>query len=410
MHYPFPDNSNSLWLQKSAVRTFAELTDDVEVDVTIVGGGVAGIVTAYQLKKAGYTVAVVEQNIVGGGTTGGTTGKVSSQHGLVYSSLIRKFGRHTAQVYGASYERAVRDIERIVQDESLACGYSVQDNFVYTTRPQQVETFRQEAADAASLDLPASFESSLELPFTVTAAVKFSNQAYLDAYKFTTQLADRVVDANNFVFEGTKAVRIHEGEPCRVDTEKGSITSKYIVVTTLIPPLPLLARVTYAAYEYPETSYIVATPLKKTMTGMYISPDSDHYSLLPVERDGRRYLLVGGESHIPGLGNAKRRQHKLMDYTHKWFMTEGPSEHAWGAMDYMAYDGLPLVGALYPRSKRLFTISGLKKWGLAGSMVGATGIVSLITNESSEIPRLFTLHRRSAPLSIPEAAMKYIMK
>lgn len=273
-----------------------------------------------------------------------------------------------------------------------------------------METFKQEAADAAALGLPATFETSLDLPFAITGAVKFSNQAYLDAYEFTTQLAARVAKKGGHVFENSKAVRIDEGEPYRVETHQGSVTSKYIVVTTLIPPLPLLARFTYAAYEYPETSYIIATRQAVVMRGMYISPDSDHYSLLPIERQGERFLLVGGESHVPGVGNAKKRQHKLIEYTNKWFAPVDTTVRAWGAMDYMAYDGLPLIGKLYPHSERLFTISGLKKWGLAGSMVGAKGIASLINNEPSDVAQFFTPHRKSAPLAIPAAAIQYLKK
>lgn len=171
-----------------------------------------------------------------------------------------------------------------------------------------------------------------------------------------------------------------------------------------------MARFTYAAYEYPETSYIVATPQATLLKGMYISPDSNHYSLLPVHHNGINYLLAGGESHIPGVGSAKKRQRQLIAYTNRWFTPVDKTVQSWGAMDYMAYDGLALIGKLYPRSERLFTISGLKKWGLAGSMVGAKGITSLLNNELSDVTRLFNPHRKSAPMAIPGAAIEYLKK
>ncbi len=409
MKYPFPDNSDSYWFQNQGAHTFPELNDAIEVDVTVIGGGITGIVTAYELKKAGYTVAVLEQNTIASGTTGGTTGKVTSQHGLSYSKLIKKFGHEKAKLYGTSYEQALRGIEQVIKNESIECGFSTQDNYVYTARQKQVETFKQEAKDAASLNLPATFETSLDLPFDVQGAVKFSNQARLNAYDFTTELASRIVDEKNFIFEHSKATGIHDGNPCRVETQNGSIISKHIVITTLIPPLPLVARFSYAAYEYPETSYIVAATLKDPMKGMYISPDPDHYSLLPFEQNGEKILLVGGGSHIPGLGNAKKQQQKLSNYAQKWF-SSNKTTHAWGAMDYMAYDGLPLIGKVYPWSVNLFTVTGLKKWGLAGSMVGAKVILSSIRNDSTEEARLFTPHRISAPLSIPQAALNYLLR
>lgn len=409
MNYPFPDNSDSFWFQDKTGQVYPELSETIDVDVTIIGGGIAGIVTAYELKKAGYTVAVLEQKTIAGGTTGGTTGKVTSQHGLVYSQLIKKFGRSNAKVYGATYEQALRDIEQVITREAIECGFSVQDNYVYTTKEKQRKAFEQEAKDAASLGLPATFETALDLPFATVGAVKFSNQARLNAYAFTKGIAGRIVDDKNFIFEHSKAIRIREGKPCRVETDKGAVVSKFIVVTTLIPPLPLVARVAYAAYEYPETSYIVSATVQDAIKGMYISPDSDHYSLLSLEHNGENVLLVGGESHIPGLGNAKKRQEKLASYARKWF-SAGEITHAWGAMDYMAYDGLPLIGRLYPWSDNMFTISGLKKWGLAGAMVGAHAVVSLLKNEPTDAAKLFMPHRISAPLSIPQTALKKVRK
>ena len=401
MSYPFPDNTDSYWLKSLPDSSFAELSDNIEVDVTIIGGGISGIVTAYQLKQSGYRVAVLEQKTIASGTTGGTTGKLTSQHGLVYSRLMRKFGQKNAKTYGDAYERSLKNIAEIVKRESINCSYEKQDNYVYTTYRDQLDVFEREATDAASLGLPVSLVGSLDLPFDVVCAVKFANQAKMNAYDFTHQLAKRVAMDDSFVFENSKALSIKDSDPCLVKTKRGSVRSKYVVITTLIPPLPMFARFGYAAVEYPETSYIVSANVKKRLKGMYISPDPNHYSILQFRQGSKNVLLVGGESHIPGLGSAKNRQTALADYARKWFGAETVNS-AWGAMDYMAYDGLPLIGRVYPWSKNLLVISGLKKWGLAGSMVGAETIVSIIQNEETDQVKLFTPHRLSAPLSIPE--------
>jgi glycine/D-amino acid oxidase-like deaminating enzyme len=107
------------------------------------------------------------------------------------------------------------------------------------------------------------------------------------------------------------------------------------------------------------------------MQGMYISPDENHYSLLPFYSDNKKYLLIGGENHIPGIGDADSRLSKLSDYGNKWFDIGKFRIWKWKAMDYIAYDRIPVVGKLYPWSKRTFVISGFKKWGLVSSMVAA---------------------------------------
>lgn len=409
MAYPFPNNKDSLWLAEAPAGRYPRLQSDIEVDVAIVGGGIVGMVTAYTLKQRGLTVAVLEQDTVASGTTGGTTGKLTSQHGITYSQLIKKFGESKARRYGKDYEQALRDIKAIIDAESLQCGFSEKDNYVYTTNPKKVAEFEQEAVDAERLGLPASFETQLDLPFAVSGVVKFSGQAQLDAYQLCSELARRIADKKSHVFEHTKALNIKEGSPCQVTTKHGSVAARSVVIATLIPPLPLMARVTYAVNEYPETSYIVAASTPSRLSGMYLSPDAGHYSLLSFTRNNKNYLLVGGESHVPGLGNAKKRQQKLIDYTQKWF---SPHEvtNAWGAMDYLAYDGMPTIGRLYPWSKNMFTITGMKKWGIAGSMVGATVIADYIDGESTESMQLYNPHRFSAPLSIPKTIASLLAK
>ncbi|MGI8634621.1 MAG: FAD-dependent oxidoreductase, partial [Segetibacter sp.] len=80
-----PENEFSYWMDSATAPQYPVLENDIQVDVAILGGGIAGLSSAYTLKKAGLTVAVLEKKTVGSGITGHTTGKVSAQHGLCYS-------------------------------------------------------------------------------------------------------------------------------------------------------------------------------------------------------------------------------------------------------------------------------------------------------------------------------------
>lgn len=140
---------------------------------------------------------------------------------------------------------------------------------------------------------------------------------------------------------------------------------------------------------------------------MYISPDKNHYSILPFQDGKEKYMLIGGEAHIPGLGNAKPRQQKLADYAGKWFGVR-EIEYQWGAMDYTAYDKLPLIGKLYPWSKNSYAISGFKKWGLSSSMVAACVIRDLLHGLHTPEAELFRTHRTSASLALPKKLIHHL--
>lgn len=74
----------SIWLNESKLPEFPELNKDIKTDVLIIGGGIAGILTAYFLHKNGVKYALVEKGRICSGTTGNTTAKITYQHGLIY--------------------------------------------------------------------------------------------------------------------------------------------------------------------------------------------------------------------------------------------------------------------------------------------------------------------------------------
>jgi len=103
----------SLWLDTAGKSDFAPLNGDLEVDVAVVGGGVAGLTTALLLKRAGARVAVLEADRVGGGVTGCTTAKVTVLQGTVYSTIHQRHGTATAAVYAWASSAGVEDLAEI---------------------------------------------------------------------------------------------------------------------------------------------------------------------------------------------------------------------------------------------------------------------------------------------------------
>src|ERR1043165_6794151 len=68
--------TRSVWKATDERTSFPSLTGDIVVDVAIIGAGITGITSAYLLIKAGKTVAVLEANEVGNGSTGHSTGNL----------------------------------------------------------------------------------------------------------------------------------------------------------------------------------------------------------------------------------------------------------------------------------------------------------------------------------------------
>ena len=91
--------NNYLWLDKIELPEFDQLNYEAKTDVLIIGGGIAGILTAYLLKAKGIECILFEKERICRGVTCGTTGKITFQHGLIYADLLKKSSKEIAKMY-----------------------------------------------------------------------------------------------------------------------------------------------------------------------------------------------------------------------------------------------------------------------------------------------------------------------
>lgn len=359
----------SLWVATAGTTGYPQLDADVEVDVAVIGGGVAGLTAALALKRAGQTVAVIEAARVGTGVTGHTTGKVTSLHRLVYSELAESHGNATARTYGQANQAALEHIARTVSEERIDCGFRRVANYTYAESQAALDLVRTEADLAAGLGLPSSFTTDVPLPFPVRGAVRFDGQAQLHALKYLQGLADAVDGDGSFVFEETRAVGLRDGGPAVVDTEQGSVRARDVIVATNVP---FGDRGSFDARCYPHRSYIVASRAGgPTLDATFISVDEPMRSILTVDVDGASYVLTGGEGHrVSDGGDSAPRYARLASFSRER-LGAGEAAYRWSTQDAMPVDGLPYVGPLFPDAKHVHVITGLRKWGLTNGTAAA---------------------------------------
>src|SRR5215216_3493771 len=113
----------SLWLGHAPATRFPRFEGDGRYDVAVIGGGITGVTAALLLARAGRSVALVDQHLIAGGTTGHSTAKVTSQHGINYVRLRLTLGEGAARTYASAQEAAKERIAAFVGDEQIECEF-----------------------------------------------------------------------------------------------------------------------------------------------------------------------------------------------------------------------------------------------------------------------------------------------
>ncbi|WP_457950242.1 FAD-dependent oxidoreductase [Pseudarthrobacter sp. alpha12b] len=392
----------SLWLATASATDFPELSGTVEVDVAVIGGGMAGLTAALALKRSGRSVAVLEAGRIGTGVTGHTTGKVTSLHRLAYTDLQHSHDASTARIYGLANQAAVEHIAGVVAAEDISCGFRRVSNYTFAASHEALPQVRAEAELAATFGLPATFTADVPLPFPVAGAVRFDGQAQIHAVQYLQGLAGRVDGDGSFVFERTRALELREGTPVTVAAGNGTVLARDAIVATNVP---FGDHGRFEALCPPHRSYIVAAPVDTPpLDATFISADEPMRSLLTVGLNGMTYLLAGGEGHPASEHVDPAPRHASLAAFARSQFGAGPVAYRWSTQDAMPLDGLPYVGPLNPDSRHAFVITGLRKWGLTNGTAAALMLADLLNGTPNEWAALFDSNRAPSRASVSAAA------
>ncbi|MGN1014753.1 MAG: FAD-dependent oxidoreductase [Butyricicoccus sp.] len=363
---------HSIWYESTQLPEFPALDHDAHTDVLIIGGGMAGILTAYLLQQCGVDYMLVEKDRIAGGTTGHTTAKITVQHGLVYHTLRKRFGLEAAQRYFSANQAALQQYDTLCP--SLDCDYERKPNYVYSMDNRRA--LEQELDTLEAIGCEASLRETLPLPFHTAGAVCVPHQAQFHPLRFLSRIADGLsIYEHTFVRELRSNTAI---------TDRASIQADKIVVTTHFPFFN--KHGSYFLKLYQHRSYVLGLENAPDVDGMYVDESRTGLSF----RSYGRFLLLGGGGHRtgkPGGGWDELRAFAAKQYP------DAVERYHWAAQDCMSLDGMPYIGRYSSRTSDLYTASGFNKWGMTGCMLSALLLRDQILGQSGEYADLFSPSR-----------------
>ena len=360
---------DSVWTQTGSLPGFEPLQKDLKTDVLIIGGGMAGLLCAFQLSQAGVDCALAEADRICGGITKNTTAKITSQHGLIYHKLIDTFGTEKARLYLEANQQALEVYRTLSQ--KLDCGFEEKTSFVYS-----LDSRREIEEELAALDRIGFRGEFTPLPFSVAGAVGFPSQAQFHPLKFAAAIAKGLR-----IFEHTKVLELMPG---RAVTSGGTVTAEKIIIATHFPMLNKHGGDFIKLYQI--RSYVIALENAPDVGGMYV--DTQEKGLSFRNYDG--LLLLGGESHRTGK---KGEGWQGVERFVRRYYPNARETARWAAQDCMSLDGIPYIGQYSRKTPNLYVASGFNKWGMTSSMAAALLLRDMVLGRDSPYRDLFSPSR-----------------
>ncbi len=351
--------------------TFKSLSGDISTDVLIIGGGIAGLLTAYFLDRAGVDYLLVEKNKICTGVTANTTAKITVGQGFNYHKILSLRGKEMAQAYYHANKRAVKEYFSLCKN--IDCDFEVKDNFIYSFEKHKIE---KELEALEKIGYKAEYCDKLNLPFETAGAVKTKGQAQFHPLKFLAKISE-----NLNIFEQTK---VREMVGNTAITEKGKIKAKRVVVATHFPFINKHGK--YFLKLYQHRSYVLALRGAADLNGMYVDEDNKGLSF----RNFGDLLLLGGGGHRTGKnggGYSELRQKARLYYPNAKEIS------AWATQDCISLDKMPYIGKYSNGVGEVYVASGFNKWGMTGAMCSAQLLADMLTGKRNEFEEVFNPER-----------------
>jgi len=370
----------SIW--NMPVKNYPFINKDIKTQVVVVGGGIAGFLTAFKLSNLNYEVTLIEANKIFSGTTINTTAFITALQGPIYNKIANKHGVSAAKLYFDSQQRAIAEYEQLVNKYDINCNFKRLPTYLFTKK-QNTKKMEKEYNTLKKITdqvkLKGGFSS---VNINPTKIIQLPNQATFHPLKFLKGLP-----INFNIYEQSRVIKVNfKNKTLKVNNH--TVKAENIIIATGFPifdhPKMLFTKM------YQSASYCQAYLNSNKVNGLYVEDKQDGKTL----RDYEDYLIVGGLDHRTGRIKNQAPFNTLTQSTNKIF-NNIQLTNSWLSQDCMTFDNIPYVGQIDKKYKNCYVITGFNKWGMANAMAASSLIADLVENKKNVFKNLFSLNRNA---------------
>ena len=381
------ERSVSLWMDTASVEQSGRLTADERADVVVVGAGIAGLSTAYELCRRGQSVVVLDRGALGGGMTARTSAHLASELDDFYYELIKMRGLEEARLYYESQAAALDRIEEIQSSEGIDCDFRRLDGYLFPASEddtsileREIEACREVGFSAVGWVERAPIDGGADKP-----CLRFPDQGRFHPLKYLDGLVGCIRRDGGRLYAETPVVSVTEQDgEVLVRTERGNVLhARAAVVATNSPINDWIAIHTKQA---PYRTYVIAgrVPRGSVADALYWDTlDPYHYVRLQPGDDDGDWLIVGGEDHKTGQADdMDERLARLADWTRAHFRGFGEVEYRWSGQVFEPVDYAAFAGR-NPGNQNIYVVTGDSGEGLSNGVAASLILRDLVLGRES---------------------------
>ncbi len=386
--------NKSYWTALTQPIIFEKLKQNIETDILIIGGGIAGLTTAYCLLKAGRKIILVEDGYIGSGETGRTTAHITCALDDRYFELEKIFGKEKAMLAANSHMTAIKFIMNTVKHENINCNYKSVPGYLFLSGSDTKETLEKEYEATKKAGLLT--EMLVQVPALESEVgkwcIKFPNQGQFHIMKYLKGLTDAIMGMGGKIYTETKAEDISK-EGAKANGFE--IKAKHIVVATNTPVNDWVAMHTK---QWAYRTYVIAAKIPKGILPYALWWDTGnknskwiaspyHYVRLHELDKNFDLLISGGEDHKVGQADDENIPEeesfiKLIDWTKKRFPAMDNIEYKWSGQVMEPIDSMAFIGK-NPGDENIYIITGDSGNGITHGTLGGIILTDIITGKEN---------------------------
>lgn len=384
----------SYWTDTDNAPVQNTLKENLETDVVIVGGGIAGLSLAYCLVQSGKQIILVEDGNIGSGETGRTTAQLVTALDNRYCNLEKTLGTEKTKLIAESHTAAIDFIESTVKNEQIKCGFERVDGFLFQHPSDKLNSLQEELEAAQRAGVAVKEVEATPGILQRIKSLCFTGQAQFHPLQYLDGLRRCIERKGGTIFTGTHASVIdHEGITSR---DGYSVKARYVVVAT---NSPVNCRSNLLEMQRPHRTYVIGALVKKGSvpnalwwdTGdLNVNPTTPPYHYVRVHPYNAEYdlLLSGGEDHPTGdsgkENGSESNRHKILEEWTRAIFSIKEIVYRWSGQIQEPKDGLGYIGRNPLDHGNIYIITGDSGNGMTHSTIGALLISDLINGKKNK--------------------------